>query len=170
MNFFERLNPRERIIVMAGGLVLFLLLVFFIIKFVIIRRSELSDAVIQAREDFNRIQRLKEDIQQLPAARNIPDVNRMKSLIFTRMEKHGIRADIRDRVETVSRTEERLVVDLNFKGLPLKNLIDFLHDVEFGGGLNLQVGRFTIQRSLPDREIYDGTISLTTIRPKTARR
>ncbi len=166
MSIFDRLNPRERLFVMGGGLLVIVLVIFTIIRFIVVRRIEISDAVSQERENFNRIQRLAADIKQLPAARDIPDVNRLKSLIFTRMEKHGLKADIRDRVENISRTEEKLVVDLNFKGMSLKALIDFLHDIEYGRGVSVQVGRFQINRPLPGKEIYDGIISLYTIRPR----
>lgn len=166
MNFLERLNPRERFFVIIGGGVLLVLLVYLFVQFIIIRRATLSAQVEKAKSDFLTIQRLKEDIDRLPASGSSPDENQLKSLVFQQLEKHTLNGDIKSRTESLSRREERVVVELRFKGQTLKSILDFVHDIEYGSMKQASTGRFEIKRSLPGKEIYDGSITVISIRPK----
>ncbi len=167
MNFFSRLNPREKLFVSAGGGLLLLVLLLAGGKAVYEKRRSLSEETEQARADLQTLQRLKGTIESLPAAKGqVTDINAMKSAVFTRLERNNLKADIRERVENISQREERLVIEVIMRGITLNSTVDFLHDIEFERSVNAKVGKLNLRRSLPDRDIYDVTVTLTLNRPR----
>lgn len=166
---YEKLNPRERLFVLAGGGSLLLLLLFLALSSIVQKRQELGQRVVQAREDYGRILRLREDISTMPPPREIPDRNQFKSAIFNLMESHGLKGDLRDSVKSISRSEEAIVEELVLKGVVLKNVIDFMHDIEYGHKINCRIDGVSFRRSLPGREIYDVNLSLAVNRPRSGR-
>lgn len=162
----DKLNQRERLFVIGGGGFLLIAAIFFGGRFVLQKRSGLTGGVDGVRMDLIKLHRLKADMDSLPAANNIPDINSLKAAVFNRLEKNNLQADIRERTEPVSRKEEKLVVELNMKGIILKNLLDFIYDIEMNHSIPLHVGKMHLRKPLPDREIYDVNLSLTVSRPK----
>ncbi len=165
-DFYNRLNPRERLLILGAGAFLSALLLTYLFHFIITRRIEMREEAGRIRGDYARLLRMKALIQELPRGAEAPDANQLKALLYTKVEKAGLKADIRDHLESLSRTEEMIVVDINFTGASMKSIFDLLYEVEYGGGVPARVGRCTIRRALPDREIYDGNISLQSIRVK----
>jgi len=161
----DRLNDREKLFVIGGGAFLVLAAIYFGSQFLMTQRLGLSGGADQVRSDLSRLHRLKEDLALLPVAREIPDINNLKATVYNRLEKSGLQGDIRERTEKVSRKEEKLVIDLNMKGVSLKNLIDFIYDIEMSQSIPLSVGKMQLRRPLPEREIYDVNLSLTVSRP-----
>ena len=165
---FDKLNAREKLFVLGGGGFLVLAALVFAGRFLFQQRGHLTGGVQDARQQLARLYRIKEDLEKLPAPRNIPNVNALKASVSVRLEKNGLQnSDIRERVERVSKSEERLIVEISIKGAPLKSIIDFLYDVEVSHSVPMSVGKLQIRKPLPEREIYDVNISLAVSRPRT---
>ncbi len=166
---FDKLNDRERLFIVFGVAIFLLLGLIFLGKKIGDMRARISEDVAAAREETAKIIRLRDAINNLPSPQSLPDMNQFISQTSQLMEKHSLQAaDIRNRTESTARKEEMLIVELTFNGVGLREIIKFLHDVEFGGKVNARVGNLVFRKPLPQREIYDVKISLEIIKPKAA--
>lgn len=162
----DNLNPRERLFIIGGGTVLLFVLLFFGFRMILLRRQKIHDDAIQAKARFSRIERMAATIKSLPPADKLPGINELKAEVFSRSERFNLKPDIKEHVEQPSRDEKLIVLDLNIQGAILKDVIDFLHDIEYKNSIKARVRSINLKRSLPGREIYDVKMSLNAIHPE----
>lgn len=163
----EKLNERERLMLFLLLGVALLAAIFFGGTRVAAVRKKISKDVAKARTQVVQMERLRTAIQSLPTAKSLPDMNRFIEQTTSLMNRHELNAsDIRNRMDTSSRTEDVMIVELSFSGAQLHPIMRFLHDVEYGGAINARVGSLIFRKPLPRREIYDVRLSLTIRRPK----
>ncbi len=163
----DQLNPRERLFVMAGGFLLGLLIVIFLGYKISQMRGGIAQRVAQERENVLKIGRLKDDINSLPSPQSLPDMNEFISQTNALLEKYKMKPqDLRERTDTSSRTEEMLVNEISLNGVALKDIIGFIHDIEYGKRVNASIGGLIFRKSLPGKEIYDVKITLVIRKPK----
>jgi len=165
---FEQLNERERMLVMATGALLGLLLVFFLGFSIYRMRQKIAEEVVAARNDLTAIINIRSDIRSLPSGSEIPEMNDFLSRVSTLIKKHNLDArNISEGRESNRRDqEETLTAELQFSGIPLNNIISFLHDVEYGNQIPAgRVKELTFRKPFPNREIYDIRLVLMVKRP-----
>jgi len=163
----EKLNPRERLFVFGGGGLLVVMLIVFAGVQISKKRAGIEEDVVRAREDVAKITKLRDDINSLPSPQSLPDMNAFIATTTSLLEKYNLKPqDIRERPDTSSRTEELLVLEISLNAVALKDVISFLHDVEYGRQVNAIVGGLVFRKSLPGREVYDTKITLVIHKPK----
>ena len=162
----DKLNPRERIFVVYGGGILAALLLFYAVTFIISKRFELRDESSRAIQDIQKMSRLETQIASLPPEQNIPDLNQLKSQIFNVLEKNGLKGDISDRTESISKKEELIIVNISINGVQFSPVMDFIYDIEYGQSVKGEIGKLSFNRPLADRELYDVKISVMVKRPR----
>ena len=163
----EKLNPRERLLIVAFGGTLLLLLLGFIGLKVKEQRDTIRQSVGEARDDVTRMSRLVADIKGMPAGGPLPDENEFLAKTTQLLESMKFTPqNIRSRKENPTRTEEQIIVEMTFAGVSLKDAINFLHAVEYGKQIPARVGVLEFRKPLAQREIYDMRITLVITRPK----
>lgn len=166
LDFLEKLNPRERLFLQ--GLVIFLLILGAgsILRVVVRSRSALHEEAMLSGQRVAQMLRVEKQIVSLPAEKEIPDMNLLKSRVFALLEKYNLKGDIKDSVQSLSRSEELMSVNISINGTPLQPVISFLYEIEYGGAINATIGDFQFTKPLPERDIYDVRISVGVRRPR----
>lgn len=163
----EKLNPRERIMVVALLGALALAVGFLAVRKISGMRERKSDDVRSYRDMLSTITSIRDTIRELPPAPNPPDKTQLVADASRLAQKHNLKAiDIRDREET-SRRYVRVHVELTFNGVPLKNVLEMAHDVEYGKQIAARISKLIFRRSLPTKEVYDVNMTLTAQKPRT---
>jgi len=165
-SFLEKMTPRERLLVQGFFVFLLIVALFYMIRMITSRRDQLHEEALLSGQKVEKMLRLERQISSLPPAKEIPDRNQLKAQVFSLLDKNGLKGDIQDGLESVSRTEEILIENISINGTPLHPVVNFLYDIEYGGSINATIGNFQFRKPLPDREIYDVKISVTVRRPK----
>ncbi len=163
----EKLNPRERLFIVGGGGFLLLMLLLFLGVKVKEQRDNIRQSVQEARDDVTHMQRLVADIRSMPAGGPLPDENELQTRTTQVLEGMKLTMqNIRSRKETPSPREEQIIVEITFAGVSLKDIINFLHAVEYSKQIPARVGVLEFRKPLAQREIYDVRLTLVVTRPK----
>lgn len=163
----EQLEDRERLFLLGGLTFVVLLGLIFGLFQIRGMRARIAEDVARSRENVGKIQRLHDDIRSMGSTGALPDMNRFLSMTETLLGQHQLKPqNIRNRVET-KKTEELMIVDLSFNGVPLRGIMNFIYDIEYGKRIPAcRVGNSIFRKPLPNRDIYDIKISLMISRPK----
>ena len=162
----EKLNPRERLLLIYIGGSAAVLILIYLAVLLITKRFELRDESSKAIQNIHKMSRLERQIASLPPMQNVPDLNQLKSQIFNALEKNGLKGNISDRTESISKKEEMLIVNININGVQFSSVMDFVYDIEYGRGINASIGKLTFNRPLAERELYDVKISVYVRKPR----
>ncbi|MBL8022213.1 MAG: hypothetical protein JNM27_21235 [Leptospirales bacterium] len=166
----EKMNPRERLMVLGLAGLLGLVALLFLAMKIQEQRESIRDSVNQAAADVQRIKRLRDDIIAMPSSAPLPDENEFLTKTQALLDRLKFTPqNIRSHKDNPSRDQEQIVVELTFAGVALKDAIAFLHAVEFGREVPARIGNFEFRKPLPNREIYDMRIQLVITRQKVAR-
>ncbi len=164
----DKLNPRERLLL--TGLIALLAVGVLVLGGRKIRemRAKKSEDVGGFRDMLSQITNIRDTIRELPEAPPPPDKTQLVAAASQLAEKHKLKAqDIRDRDETTPRYIQ-VHVELTFNGVPLRNVLEFIHDVEYGRQIAARVSRLVFRRSLPTKEVYDVNLTLSAQKPREA--
>ena len=165
----DKLNPRERLLMTGLGALLVLGLLVLGGSKIREMRAKKSDDVGGFRDMLGQISSIRDTIRELPPAPIPPDKTQLVADASRLAEKHKLKAtDIRDREET-SRRYIVVHVELTFNGVPLKSVLELVHDVEYGKQIAARVSRLVFRRSLPTKEVYDVNLTLSAQKPREAK-
>ena len=155
----DKLSPRERL--MGIGLIALLSVVglFMGIKTFMKMREKVTVRVTNARRDVQRITNIRNTIRSLPPPQPVEEKTIIVAKASRLATELGLKpADIRDG-EEISNKFRRVRVELTFRSVPLKDILKYVHSVESGGQINVQVSSLVFSRSL-NKEVYDVNLSL----------
>ena len=174
----ERLSPRERVLVGAGGAIGVVVLVWALAGVLAERRTTLQAQIAASERDVAEMGRLRDHYLQLRADR---DVVRRKLerggadfSLFSHLE--GVTRDVlsRDRVaamnpstRTVAEDLQEEDVEMRLSGVSLREVVALLYRVE-KADLPLLVSRLQMKKRFDQSFVYDATLVIGRLRPAAA--
>lgn len=159
----EKLNEREKLFVIGGVAVILITGLVYGIIYILNQRQTIRDSVFETREQVAAMVRLKSAIQSMPAGQSAPEKSRFLQSVNTLLEKHNLTySSMRERKEKADgrRGAEVTLLEINFNGIQLQSLIQFLYDVEVRKQTGGRVYRLDIVQPLPGVEKYDVNLSI----------
>jgi len=174
----ERLSPRERVLVGAGGAIGVVVLVWALAGVLAERRTTLQAQIAASEREVAEMGRLRDHYLQLRADR---DVVRRKLerggadfSLFSHLE--GVTRDVvsRDRVAAMNPSTRAVAEDLQeedvemrLSGVSLREVVALLYRVE-KADLPLLVSRLQMKKRFDQPFVYDATLVIGRLRPAAA--
>lgn len=153
-----KINPREKLLVIAGGIVLFFILYYLLaVDTALTQRKKLNQSITQKKTQISEMQSLHKKWAEVEASRQDAKSllnNRPKDFtLLSFLERISRETNIQVRyMNPLPQTEENKTathlegIDTEIEGIDIKDLVNFLHQIEYSGNL-LSIKRIKIQRS-----------------------
>ena len=162
----DKLNDRERMFVVVGGLVAALAILIMGVVTILRHRATLREEVQTARQDLQKIREMGQLIQRLPSGQQAPTEGQLKKQLRQMIESQGLqRSSMNSNVSQVSKGQEKVQVDITFNSEKLVDIFQFLYQVEVAGAVSARVEDLQITRPYSEKEVYDVRIKVTVQRP-----
>ncbi|MBI38367.1 MAG: hypothetical protein CMF59_02115 [Leptospiraceae bacterium] len=162
----DKLNDRERMFVVVGGLVAALAILIMGVVTILRHRATLREEVQTARQDLQKIREMGQLIQRLPSGQQAPTEEQLKNQLRQMIESQGLqRSSMNSNVSQVSKGQEKVQVDITFNSEKLVDIFQFLYQVEVAGAVSARVEDLQITRPYSEKEVYDVRIKVTVQRP-----
>jgi len=171
MNFWQQLQPRERLFLGGGGAVLVLFLLFKVAIDPVFKHSaDLDRQIVTARHQLVELRTMQQEYQR---QKNVVDTinNQLKKqqnfAIFSRLEEFAGQTGIRNKilymkptVSTPSEVYNEESVEIKMEGVTLEQLVRYLHQVENSPQL-LKIKRLEIKPRFDNRQILTATFRVS---------
>lgn len=168
-NQFLGLQPREQTMALAGVGVGLVLLIVIPIWLATGRLDKLQRTLDQGQKSMNEIVRSLDDYNQNKAKlmsieaklRAGFDVNANVTL-ENLAKQSNIKYDIRSRPNSVPKDlYNETSVEVNLKDVSLKQLVDYLYQIEYGGGRIMRIDRLRLKPTYSNRNLIDARFEVT---------
>ena len=171
MNFWQQLQPRERLFLGGGVAVLVLFLFFKVAIDPLFKHSaDLDRQIISARRQLAELRTMQQEYQR---QKSVVDTinNQLKQqqnfAIFSRLEEFAGQTGIRNKilymkptVSTPSEVYNEESVEIKMEGVTLEQLVRYLHQVENSPQL-LKIKRLEIKPRFDNRQILTATFRVS---------
>lgn len=165
----QKLSSRERLLILFAGGLLVALALGLLISLIVQKRTELHRQLAQGRRDVKTLIKLKDEIQSMSDAGQLPDQNQLLIIVTQAMQDRNLTANVRDRIEKVGRNDEKVMVEMSFSGIPLQPLFELLYDLEYKQARGISVGELNIRKQYSNRDIYDVRLTIYVLQPVKTR-
>ncbi len=171
MNFWQNLQPRERLFVGGAGAALVLVLFFMLVIDPLFKRSaELDRQIVTARRQLTELRTMQQDYRRQKSvvdSINSQLKNQQNFAIFSRLEElagqTGIRNNIlymKPTVSTPSEVYNEESVEIKMEGVTLAQLVRYLHQVENSPQL-LKIKRLETKPRFDNRQLLTATFRVS---------
>jgi len=171
MNFWQQLQPRERLFLGGGVAVLVLFLFFKVAIDPLFKHSaDLDRQIVTARRQLAELRTMQQEYQR---QKSVVDTinNQLKKqqnfAIFSRLEEFAGQTGIRNKilymkptVSTPSEVYNEESVEIKMEGVTLDQLVRYLHQVENSPQL-LKIKRLEIKPRFDNRQILTATFRVS---------
>ena len=171
MNFWQNLQPRERLFIGGAGAALVLILFFtFVIDPLFKHAADLDRQIVTARRQLNELRTMQKDYQRQKSV--VDSINsqlkkQQNFAIFSRLEELAGQTGIRNKilymkptVSTPSEVYNEESVEVKMEGVTLEQLVRYLHQVENSPQL-LKIKRLEIKPRFDNRQILTATFRVS---------
>ena len=171
MNFWQNLQPRERLFVGGAGAALVLVLFFMLVIDPLFKHSaELDRQIVTARRQLTELRTMQQDYRRQKSV--VDSINsqlkkQQNFAIFSRLEElagqTGIRNNIlymKPTVSTPSEVYNEESVEIKMEGVTLAQLVPFLHQVENSPQL-LKIKRLETKPRFDNRQLLTATFRVS---------
>jgi len=171
MNFWQNLQPRERLFVGGAGAALVLVLFFmFVIDPLFKHSAELDRQIVTARRQLTELRTMQQDYRRQKSV--VDSINsqlkkQQNFAIFSRLEElagqTGIRNNIlymKPTVSTPSEVYNEESVEIKMEGVTLAQLVRYLHQVENSPQL-LKIKRLETKPRFDNRQLLTATFRVS---------
>ncbi|MCS7204427.1 MAG: type II secretion system protein GspM [Leptospiraceae bacterium] len=158
---WNRLSPREKLLLVIVVIILFILGLAFVFQIIIKKQQEIESSIEKKRKDLQTLVRLKNQISAIPKIPDIPDKNELLTIITQKLQEKQITPNsIRDREEKTGKTKTKTIfVDMSFNGIALPPFWEFLYEIEYQQR-GVKIKELVIRKPLPGRDIFDVRLTL----------
>lgn len=175
---FNKLEKREKRVVVAGVIFLFCFILFhFTVSPLLQARQQTQKALIQKKEDILKIRQLQEEYRQIQnQAVNIQNRLQKRSpsfTLFSFIEERATKAKVKQHINsmTPSTSEgegplQESRIDLKLEKISLQQLVDFLQQVESTDDV-VAIKRISIQENSKEEGLLDVVIKIITFIKKS---
>ena len=171
MNFWQTLQPRERLFIGGAGATLVLFLIFKLaIDPLFKHSSELDRQIVTARRQLTELRVLQQEyLRQKTVVDSInSQLKRQQNVaIFSRLEEFAGQTGIRNKilymkptVSTPSEVYNEESVEVKMEGVTLEQLVRYLHQIETSPQL-LKIKRLEIKPRFDNRQILTATFRVS---------
>jgi len=155
-----KINPREKLVLIAGGVVLFFILYYlFAVDTALSERKKQLLNIEEEKTNIAEMTAFKKKWDELEVSRQDTKgqlSQRPKDFtLLSFLERISRETNIQDKIrymKPLAQTEENKTashlegIDTEIEGIDIKDLVNFLHQIEYSGNL-LSIKRIKIQRS-----------------------
>ncbi|MCB1192078.1 MAG: hypothetical protein H7A23_06405 [Leptospiraceae bacterium] len=164
--WLSKLNERERVVVFGGGTFLIVFFLFSVVYKVSNIRSNLTDEVMETREQFSQLDRLLKDYNYYKSIKSgeeeeISNLYKKLDIILIRHELKDKVANIKDSTNAIQKEYNKLTIEVTLNSVPLPSVMKMIYDIEVGKQMNGRVEHFSFKRPLAGKELFDVTIRLS---------
>ena len=153
MDFFAKLEPRERLLLLALGLLIFFVIVFGGAGSFYRYRQQLATEVKSTSNILISLQRLKSQIAMLKPQQELPKKTQIFSQVNSMLQSYQLNPiSINEKQNTKTKAFE---IAIRLQSVPVPNLLNFLYYVEYDSRLPLSIRTFTFRRAVAKNELYD---------------
>jgi general secretion pathway protein M len=171
MNFWQNLQPRERLLLGGAAAALVLFLIFKVAIDPLFKHSaDLDRQIVTARRQFVELRTMQQEYQRQKSV--VDSINsqlkrQQNFAIFSRLEELAAQTGIRNKilhmkptVSTPSEVYNEESVEVKMEGVTLEQLVRYLHQVENSPQL-LKIKRLEIKPRFDNRQILTATFRVS---------
>ncbi|MGV3665534.1 MAG: hypothetical protein ACO1NV_05345 [Leptospira bouyouniensis] len=164
---FDRLNDRERILVI--GLIGFvsLLGIYTIITLLSDLRNNLSEEIFETRSQAGELDRVIREynyLRGLQSGGSEEDV----SVMYSKLDQILVRYNLKDKVQTMKDTSNviqkdynKITIDVSFRSVLLQDIIKLVYDIEKNKQIQAKVDLLSFRKPFAEKEIYDVNLKVS---------
>lgn len=171
MNFWQNLQPRERLFVGGAGAALVVVLFFMLVIDPLFKHSaELDRQIVTARRQLTELRTMQQDYRRQKSV--VDSINsqlkkQQNFAIFSRLEELASQTGIRNNilymkptVSTPSEVYNEESVEIKMEGVTLAQLVRYLHQVENSPQL-LKIKRLETKPRFDNRQLLTATFRVS---------
>ncbi|TGJ99091.1 hypothetical protein EHO59_14515 [Leptospira semungkisensis] len=161
---WQKLEPRERLLILVAAGVLSFALIFLAIRKVYKMRSELGERVNDTPGMIVKLDKIISEYLYFHSLENVNSGERDQSEFSAKLERIFMEHGIKDRISTMRPVPAKqidkgkyqvIVFDVNFRGVPLETMLAVVYDIDKGNKVNARVEYFQTNKPYQDRNTYD---------------
>ncbi|MBM9498879.1 hypothetical protein JWG44_01240 [Leptospira sp. 201903071] len=163
----EKLEPRERLIVLVGIGAILLLIVFLAVQKIVNIRQGLTERVQDSRTapvKLDKIIQEYNDFRSLDSSGGDSDV----SAIYAKLDEIFLKYGLKEKISTMKdsyaiedKKYKRTTIDINFRSVTLDNIFRFVYDIEKNKMINARVEYLNFRKPFQGKEVYDVNLKLS---------
>ncbi|EMJ95587.1 hypothetical protein [Leptospira alstonii] len=164
----DKLEPRERLIVLGGIGAILLLIVFMTIRKVVTLRQGLTESVQDSRTAPVKLDKIIQefnDFRSLDSSGGEADV----SAVYAKLDEIIVRYGLKEKISTMKdfnsiedKKYNRITIDINFRSVTLDNIFRLIYDIEKNKMINARVEYLNFKKPFQGKEVYDVNLKLST--------
>jgi general secretion pathway protein M len=171
MNFWQNMQPRERLFLGGAGAMLVLFLIFKLTIDPLFKHSaDLDRQIVTARHQLAELRTMQQEYQRQKTV--VDSINsqlkrQQNFAIFSRLEEFAGQTGIRNKilymkptVSTPSEVYNEESVEVKMEGVTLEQLVRYLHQIENSPQL-LKIKRLEIKPRVDNRQILTATFRVS---------
>jgi general secretion pathway protein M len=171
MNFWQNMQPRERLFLGGAGAMLVLFLIFKLTIDPLFKHSaDLDRQIVTARHQLAELRTMQQEYQRQKTV--VDSINsqlkrQQNFAIFSRLEEFAGQTGIRNKilymkptVSTPSEVYNEESVEIKMEGVTLEQLVRYLHQIENSPQL-LKIKRLEIKPRVDNRQILTATFRVS---------
>ncbi|TGK35014.1 hypothetical protein EHQ12_15540 [Leptospira gomenensis] len=164
----EKLEPRERLLVLGGIGLILLLILFLAVRKVVTLRQGLSERVQDSRTAPVKLDKIIQefnDFRSLDSTGGETDVSALYAKLDEIFVKYGLKEKIstmKDSNAVEDKKYNRITIDINFRSVTLDNIVRLIYDIEKNKMVNARVEYLNFRKPFQGKEVYDVNLKLST--------
>ncbi|MDV6237008.1 hypothetical protein CH379_015360 [Leptospira ellisii] len=164
----EKLEPRERLLVLGGIGLILLILLFLVVRKVVTLRQGLSERVQDSRTAPVKLDKIIQefnDFRSLDSSGGESDVSALYAKLDEIFVKYGLKEKIstmKDSSAVEDKKYNRITIDINFRSVTLDNVFRLIYDIEKNKMVNARVEYLNFRKPFQGKEVYDVNLKLST--------
>jgi type II secretory pathway component PulM len=178
-NFYQRLSPRERLLLGAAvGSVLLISLYSFVWDPLVAGRERLEKRIVAREKDLNEMQAQRAHyldlLRQIEANQSVVVRTDPNFSLFANLQSAVAATVAREKIQSMNPTDKNLTdeyqeqsVEIKLTGVALDQLVAMLYKIEKGDP-PLHVSRLQVKKRYNDPRSFDIVATVSLLKPRTA--
>ncbi len=159
----SKLDEREKLFVIGGVLVVFIVLFSLTVSKILEQRNNLSESLAEARGNFARLDKAIQDYNYYRSLKSGDEID--VTSIYAKLDQILIRYGLKDRVLTqkdsstvIKKEYNKITIDISLRSVKLPDVFKMIYDIEVMKQINSKVDYINFIKPLPGKEEYDVNI------------
>jgi general secretion pathway protein M len=166
MAMLNKLNEREKLMVIGAGVFLIVFFLGFIFYTIITRRNDLSEEISGYRSDLNQLDTIikKYNYYKAIKSNDAEDTSKVYAKLDTVLTRYGLKGDrttLKDFQSVTQKEFNKFTIEINMKQVRLNDVFKMIYDIEVNKEINSKVDYFTFVKALAGKEEYDVVMKIS---------
>ena len=162
----DKLEPRERLLLAVGAVVVSLALIFFFGRMISRMRERVSEDVASRRAAVQQMIRLRDSIVGTKAPSRPPNRSQFVADVNNLLSSNGLNASAFNEKEQSAPGRTIYVISMTLRAVNLEDLLKYLHAIEYGRRVPAVIENIRINRAVSGKEVYDVNLTLSLSVPR----